>query len=391
MHISKKNYKILCCFLSMTIICSACGNQTESFHTFSGTVYSNGYATKLPNAYCYLDNRISILDYSSMQVSTLCNKPNCDHKGIDCIMVQLNDETPLICGDVAYYFVDDYPQMVSNEEGKVDLKLGTTLYQYDFAKGSQKEITYIDGVSASAIYGWLLVDDTIYFSANLYGREYDENGILCSYASSGGKFELYAVSLKTNEVTNYGEIYNNAALCELYPGVINSGEVYLEGIFNNRIYFNVAFVEDTSKLNCHYVQYTKSFDLESKTFSAEPEDLSQISYESVAYISEDDMAVVTDKSSIKIYENSSDDPIVIEDSDIYLDIIVSVINGKLFLPGKFYELETGNCVEMSLPTEDSQVIAYIEGQYIVSYYDERGTMQFEKISEQELVGSGSTT
>lgn len=387
MNIRKKLHIIP--FLLIICILSACTSADEPDFSKLEDSYTSGASTMTSSAYCYRNSggNVMILEYETMASSVLCNKPNCQHKDLNCITVQLGENTPLISGNYAYYFIDDAESIEPNEEGKADLKLGTNLYRYDFGQYKTEKILHVDNVSASYnCYGWLLHEGKIYFIGNWKGREYDENGIMESYGNSGGKMELYAIDLATEEIENYGDLYDVEALSEVYPAAKNSGEVYMKGLYDNKIYFDVAVVELLSDKegDFRYVSYTKYYDLETNTFSPDPEDLSNISYGGISFLSEDYLAIADDAHHMNIYKNGVEDPITITDDSFSLNTVVSVYDDTLFYRGVAYDLNTQQRRVID-GAEDYVICAKYEDSYIVTLWSQVDDT-FEKIPVSEITG-----
>jgi len=335
-------------------------NTTDSAHFYR--TYSGG---------------VDVLDYESMTTSSLCNKPNCKHSSTDCIVQRLNGNVPMLSETKAYYFIDDEPSIEEGEDGKPFLKLGSTLYCFDFAANIEEKLFYIDGVSvANSCYGWLLHEGSIYFIGNHYRKIYDENGILTQCTGTGGEMKLYSVNLETQEMQNFGDLYNPTELAKYYPATLNSGEVYMEGVFDNKIYFNVAFVADAS-----HTFYVTSFDLKTKTYSGEPENYNAIFFEAVAFASNDYLAISSNQKAT-VYRKGESEPIVFRDDTFNDYSQLSVFDDVIYFNGKAYMLKTGEVRTVDRLT-DKQVVAKYGDSYIVS--DVGMQSGFEKIPVSELL------
>ena len=377
--------KLLMCSLPLMLFIQGCSDtqsETDDESSTSDDSFASMYFNTSEMMHCYkdLNGKTAVLDYESMETSLLCNKPNCHHTtDRDCIVNRLNGNVPMFSGTYAYYFIDDYPEITDGEDGKPFLKLGSTLYRFDMKNYSEEKLLYVDGVSVSMnCYGWLLHDGTIYFVGNHYNTKTDENGFIKNWGNTGGEMELYSIDLSTKKIQNYGDLYNVTELTKYHPLTSRSGEVYMKGVFDNRIYFQVAFSGGEGYL--HYVKY---FDLSTKKFVGDPTDYENIDFCSAAFVS-NDYLVITRKGQADIYKAGQEQPITIQDMDIievsYL--AETAFDDKLFLYSKVYDLNTMDCI--SLPNrENTVVIAAYRDNYIVS--KENGQGEFDKIPKKDYL------
>ena len=71
---------------------------------------------------------------------------------------------------------------------------------------------------------------------------------------------------------DFGALFDINALSEYYPQVPNSGEAVIRGFWNHKIYFNIAFVEETTESNVLYREYVIYFDPTDETYHDVPKD-----------------------------------------------------------------------------------------------------------------------
>lgn len=358
---------------------------TNASHKYSDS-YSSGWfnTSSTMHSYRTRNGKTAVLEYENMETGVLCNKPNCTHDTAGCLVSQLGDNVPLIANGYAFYFKDDGQKMEPNEDGKLDLVLSTNLYRYDFGAYTEERLLHIDNVSATKnCYGWLLHDNTLWFIGNWHRRNYDENGIITSTGNTGGRMELYSIDLSTMEVTSHGDLYDIDAIEEYYPEVIHSGEVSMKGLFDNKIYFQVAFVDldISSEQPPHYVHYVKYYDLETGEFAGDPTDYSSIDFSSVSYLS-DDYLVISGENEMTVYSKGTAEPIVLTDDAFYADARVSVFDDMLFFYDKVYDLNTKACKTLS-GREETIVVAEYEDSYIISAMGGQG--EFEKVSKSDYL------
>lgn len=199
--------------------------------------------------------------------------------------------------------------------------------------------------------------------------------------------ELYSIDLDTLEITNYGDLYNVEDLTKHYPKVPNSGEVYMCGVFEEKLYFVVAFIADAgdaglNEMPGEYVNYITYFDLQTEAYHGEPEDYENIDYSTVSFVS-DDYLILTRDGNAEVYIAGAEAPVTVSDADIYEGIFipVSAFDDTLFCYGKAYDLNTG---EYSVLTENKNttVIAAYQDTYIIS---EGRQSEFEKIAKADFL------
>lgn len=379
----KRKYKgmiFLFMFVSIFIMTS-CGADTSVMQKEG---YTNGYISIGDTTLCYTapDSQKNILNYDTMETGIICNKPNCSHSDTSCVSFALGEYMPIFIENKAYFWIDDPESMEPNEEGIPDLKLGATLYSYDVFANETEKILHVDDVSVSLCYGMALHQGTLYFVGNYKGRTYNENGIMLSKGNSGGRMGLFSVDLQKQEVHSFGDIYDLDALSAQYSGVKSSIEAYMKGIYDNKIYFEVSYIEDDTDMeNLKYNSYVTYYNLETNEFAPQPEDLSNIDYVEIAFVSENYLVLVNDEHIFTIYQQGSDTSIEIEDENTNMYSEVFVDNDKLFFGDKIYDLKTG-AYTINEKLKDSVIIAKYQGSYIMKL---PANETFEKIAKDELV------
>lgn len=327
---------------------------------------------------------IKVLNYETMEKSSLCNKPNCTHNQLDCIVQRLDGNIPVFGAGKAYYFTNDPPQIKENENGVRILQLGATLYSYDLTTNQEEKLCHVDGGFVSSQNGWLLHDGNIYYISNEFSRSYDDNGNVTGYATVGGTMRLCAVNLSNMKATDYGELYDISDLTTYYPDAPYSAECYMHGIFNNKIYFTVDLREsfDTDTMIPQFLNYVTSFDLETQTYSGEPKDYTNIERGRVRFLSKDFLAIAS-KNNISVYATGNKEPIVFTDDSFNEFTELSVFDNLLFCQGGMvYNLNTKEGREVA-NLKEKQVLDKFGESYIISesgYPDENE----KKTSEQLL-------
>ena len=350
-------------------------------HDFSGDAFTDRFNVRSQSAFYYMnfEGLTFRLDYDSMQSVPLCNKPNCRHTTSDCIMKKFIGGAPLIADNCAYYFVDEEIQFEQNDEGKMKLKLGSSLYCCDLKKGQETKIFSISDVSvAKNCYGMLLHDHTIYFITNTLSRYYDESGQEIGYGGTGGYMHLFAFDLSEMKEKDLCSLYDVDKLSEYHPKAPFSGEVYMKGLYNDKIYFNVGFVTGEEDNYQFYVTY---YDLSDGTYHGTPEDYENIDFAAVRYVSEDYLVICRDGEAA-VYKKHAEQPIVLKDPGFNMDAFLSVFDDTLYCGERIYDLNT--CTARTLDRmQYKSVVAKYGDSYIISDLGMQGN--FEKIPAEELL------
>ncbi len=334
----------------------------------------------------YAEGKTVVLDYETMQQTSLCSKPNCLHTGEDCIVKRLNGHAPVFSGNRAYYFVDDKPLFEENADGVPELILGSWLCCYDLTDHTEKQLMHLDGGCVGEDCGGMLLHgDTLYYLENTYSRSYDENEIVCGFSPNGGKEYLHAVSLSDLKDTNLGEVYDLDALTEYFPYAPNSGSVSMEGLFNNRIYFNVWFVEESDDPTSQYFpphNYVICYDLSDGSFHGTPDDYAHIDFRNVVHLSAEHLAIYDEmKQTVSVYAPDGGEPVVLSDERFQDYADYAVFNDTLFCYPKAFDLNSNAVYGM---TDDKYqiVVAAYGGDYICT---DVNYASFKKIPAEQLL------
>ncbi|MBQ6040887.1 MAG: hypothetical protein IJL32_08965 [Oscillospiraceae bacterium] len=370
-----------------------CGCKSDSFkQDASGDSYSNIQMNIGQDmlAYCKEDNRFYVLDYENMEQSLLCNKPNCRHTGNDCIMTRLYRNAPVFHDTCAYYFVDDKPEMVQDKDLNVKLKQGSNLCCYDFTTQTEKQLLHIEDASVSDGNGELLLhDDTLYYSKTVFHPATDENGAAVGFVGAGGDVSLAAIHLPDLKQEDLGSLYNYVELTKYYPMTPNSAHIFMAGLFDNRIYYNVAFVQGsgdpTVAGNYYYNFYVTYYDLSDGTYHGTPEDYEHIDFAQVMYLS-DDYLVIRRDNQISVTKKGSDQQVTLTDESINDCSSISVFDDKVFCDGKIYDLNSKEVRESKLLKPDPELLAKeVITKYKNSFILRDVSQNFEKIPAEELL------
>ena len=368
---------------SMIIFCTTgCSTGTKVPAANSGDAFSDGYSSVYPDAFFHLqeDGLVRRLDYDSMQDMLLCNKPNCTHAEKDCAENCLNGKVPIFADNCAYYFVNAEQQFIQGKDGKTELQISTELCCFDFAKGEEKSLLQLSDCSVSANYGLLLHDHKLYFVSNALSRFYDENGMLVGVGGTGGEMHLFAVDLNDLSVSDLGSLYDVDALAEYYPLAVSSGEVYMKGLFDNKIYFNVGFVVELNGEET-YQFYVAYYDLSDGSYHGTPDDYTQIDFASVRYVS-DDYLVICQEGAASVYQKGSSEPIVLEHPYFGRDVFMFVSDDTVFCYDMAFDLNTRSARKLDHMNENLVITRY--GDFFI-YSDQSYMNNFEKIPAEKLL------
>ena len=382
----RTNSLFLCISILPAVLMNGCATD---FSISNGEAFSNGYTSCLPDAYCYssyTDHDLKLLDFASMKTSSLCNQPNCTHKDPACIVQRLDRKAPLISDGFAYYFSDSAAELYENEKGKSDIKLRSALCCWDLRKGKEKKLLNVDGYSIAPYYGWLLHDGIFYYVGNGLSRHYDENHNLLYYGNSGGEMSLCFANPAASETAGLYSLYDIDAVAEYYPEAPNSAEAYMRGLFDNKIYFNIGFLErgDQWDGGFSYRFYVTYYDLTDGTYHGTPEDYGNIDFAAVSYLS-DAYLVICREGEATVYEKGAAQPVILEDPCFYPDMTLSAFDGTVFCSGKVFELNTKAVYESKELKADSpdmnakNVIARYGNDFIVC----DDALNFEKIPAEQ--------
>ena len=377
----KKNLIVMVSAVSILGLTGCASGRLPSDYT--GDSYSDSNFSLYPGAFFYIspnnDGIVNSVNFKTMQDVPLCSKPNCRHTSDDCILNRLGHKVPVFAGSSAYYFVDEDQEVLQGDDGKPELKLGSSLYCYDMGKGKETKLFSLPDVSVSKnCYGMLLHDRVLYFITNSLSRYYDENGVMYGYGGTGGDMHLYAYYFADGSAKDLGRLYDVPKIKEYYPDVVRSGEVHMKGLFENKIFFNVGFVAGEEKRYRFYVTY---YDLTDGTYHGTPEDYEHIDFASVNYASEEYLLICR-QGEATVYKKGDQQPVVLNDPYFHQETTLSVIDNTVFCGDKAFDLTTKN-VRMMDGMLDKSVIARYDDFYIISEWAMQS--DFEKIPAEKLL------
>ena len=182
--------------------------------------------------------------------------------------------------------------------------------------------------------------------------------------------------IRLRQVTELCPLIDYDAITEHVADYTNSGCVYMKGVYDNRIYFNVGFfAEDRFRF---YVTY---YDLNDGTYHGTPENYDDISYSYVLSATDDTMVIGRDGFA-DVYRKGSAEPVTIEvpGLDDYGEVFIS--DGTFFFENLAINLDTKEAQKLDGMKEKSVVAKYGDS-FIISDYGRQ--LNFEKILAEKLL------
>lgn len=381
-------------FLCAAVMLAACGLQgcaAKDLPAPERASFASGYHNRSSDRFfCYRApvgefGRTTMLDYESMNEVPLCSKPNCNHRSNDCIVKRLNGNVPMFGENCIYYFVDDTPYLKYNDDGNPGRVYHSELCRYDLRTNTEEQLQAVESEVGNNCYGWMLYDNTVYFVAHRYSEHVDENGFGYSGTNTGGEMKLCSIRLSDMQLNEHCDLYDVDALAEYYPLAPNSGEVYMKGLYDNKIYFNVGFVVESNE-GAHYRFYVTYYDLTDGTYHGTPADYGNIDFAGTAYCAENAL-VICRLGEARIYRKGMEQPVELSDAFFNEYTDVTVLDDLLFCDGEVFDLNTKEVREPEIPNDafgfPKTVVAKYGDSYIIS--DSGMQENFEKIPAEQLL------
>ena len=198
------------------------------------------------------------------------------------------------------------------------------------------------------------------------------------YGGTGGEMHLYAYDLSEGKAADICRLYDVDQIKDYYPDVTNSGEAYMKGIFENKIYFNVGFVAGKEKKYRFYVTY---YDLTDKAYYGTPEDYGNIYFAAVNYVS-DDYLLICREGEASVYNKVSSQPVVLADPFFNQDVFPTVGEDTVFCHDKAFDLNNKTSRTLDC-MRDKLVVAKYGDSFIIA--DTSMLYGFEKIPAEQLL------
>lgn len=314
------------------------------------------------------------LDYDSLECSSLCAVPNCDHTTSSCSAREIG-ACPLLYNDYIYYFVSDCG--IKEEKDSRDFYINSKLMKMKLDSSETETVTEFHDCNPDTHDGFVVNNGVLYFQADDMNPQENEYGAI-TYSEAGGNHFLCSIDLRTGKYTNYGSIYDGD---KQYDAAGSSSGATIYGVNNGKIVIDYSFLkedipeekfmEEGFSMGAQFTNVVVNFDLNSKTY--EETDLQE-----PAYV-DNDIYVYNDRANkiIGIVENGSERKL--ENNSTGLHSLV--LNGKLWTYDEnevWYDLSD---LSEHRSTAYTQMMDYYNGCYIVKKLG----MSFEKLTEEELL------
>ena len=359
------------------IFATSCNSHKDNKKN-TNEAFNNFYFINMNDSAIYkYDGSAYVIDYESMESSTLCNIPNCTHSSADCIVniCKINSELPIVYNSSAYYFVNS--DSFAEKNGKSVLDLKTDIKKYDFNNNKISHVTTIDGFNMDISSGGYLIGSDYYF-INTYGNpRYDDAGNV-TMTTNGGGGNLFSINFETGKVTDYGEVFDYEKLKETYPASANSTSIQITGKIDNNLFMNIHYQKEECTIEMMQNGDVPPFSGETYTFN-----LDTHKYEKYDdYFSTCSMngyhTYFTDEYNTKLEIKNIKTGEITKGPEITGFNTISVIDDKIWHDSKCFDIKTGK--EMEIPSELPPITAIGEYKdyYIVQVASNDQNM-FQKI------------
>ena len=167
----------------------------------------------------YADNKLSFLDYGTMQQSIVCADPTCKHEE----KCTANDKTnhAFIYDKKIYYFKTT--DMYQNGENTIITDI--ELWNCDLDGSNEKKLTTFEGYDYPTYERLLLTDDTAYFFLISTPKSLKQDELK-------GKATFFSYELASGKSNNYGDVVSGF-----------SCDVVVYGIWDNKIIYRTACLD----------------------------------------------------------------------------------------------------------------------------------------------------
>lgn len=381
----RKRITILSAIFMMLASSVSCGTtDNKKNYKNSAETFNSWYYVQMDESSIYKENnRAYLLDFDSMETTTLCNVPNCSHKSSDCIVFNLSieDQLPVIYNNSAYYF--ENTSSFTEVDGKSVLDLSFKIKKYDFANRNFSDVVEIKNFNANISSGCYLVGSKYYFTTNIGNPEYDEAGNVTA-TNTGGGGNLFCVDLANGKTTDYGEIFDYESLKKEYPFAQSSLSMYLMGKIESKLYIGINYIKQdvTQEMMKNgkspiWSGETYTFDLHNYKIEKLDDEFSMCSMNDYHSYFEGDQNVKLTLQNIKTGE-------IFSGPDILSWNAMTIFDDKVWHDdAKCFDIKTGE--ETTVSTYDyGQVIAEYEDSYIFMGTDDNGKTVFEKLPKSDF-------
>ncbi len=345
---------------------SGCGlapkaGETSIYYDGVLNIYNDGeFFTNYCGQLCYID-------FTTMQSAYVCSKPNCKHDNPDdCSSFGMSNH-PIAYGGKLFFFTTE---IARTENGA---KSSSTILRADIDGTNREKMCILDGLTVEPYDRAVLVDSTLYFTAN--EKFFDEFGNSTTFSASYFMSYDFADNSLTN-IKKLGEGYNGGA------GVFGEldGKVYLScSYLSEELPFEVmmdpdAFAEASAK---NSVKLSQTYNIATGAFAEVGK---------VPVACRNGYLVFWDGKTNKARAVSSGGREVTI-SGFGLGGLYTIANDKIFsMPDSLvYDLKTDKMHKL-LYDNKYTVVHYIDGKYILRA-STGDSKEYISVSENELIGA----
>lgn len=315
---------------------------------------------------------LEFIDFSTMEQTPLCDKPQCKHDSDDCNSFDKNNHPFLYDGKLYFFRNTEIYQ-----DGK-NYSRDTKLYQCEINGSDEKEIAKFTGLTYEDYDRLILNDDTIYMCMD--NQPYDKD-----YNELEPSEEFVSYDLQNGEIKNYGEIVKGWSCGSWVFGIWNEKIIfqtskakvnlpYLDRVQKYADENNLKTDEAAKSYVDEYDNEYFQFDIDKGTISANTDPIPSAVSHRFYYYLENGKLMYIDTDGKK---NTIDNCEKITDIDVF--------NGYALLSNKDDEF---------LFNEKNQSLAQLNGKYFISatrgenaifsIVNDDGTLSFEKKKISEL-------
>ncbi len=368
----KKTISIL---LSMAMLATAvsCGEKKKSASSDREIFNFNRGGYVIDDALILGDE---FIDLETMETVSLCNIPSCNHITSQCITEYIDGSSPMVVDGCAYFFSDSWKNI--KKDGKTDCLLTMRLMKYDYADMEISMVYEFEGGNSEN--STVVLGDEMYFIAGNGNPKYDEAGNISSI-NTGGKATLFGINLKTEKVTNYGDVFDWEKYRKIYPGM----NTRFLGKYENELYIEVTFG------NGIFTDMIVCFNLETKEFRELPEKriVEAMDGKYIVCFSingnkeQEDVSLFIRQCDIDLHIENLETGEVTDITEVQY-ALASIKDGKVWYDNKCYDIETGRIAEVNDCDTNYVLGRYKDGWIINENDEETAHYEYRYISAEEL-------
>ena len=362
---------------------TACSEKMNEKSTSEEQFCNYRYAL-MNDGYMFWNNEggPSYLDYETMEITMFCNIPNCTHSASPCISYILNEshQFPIIYNKCAYYFINT--NSFGEKDGKSVLNLNTVFMKYDFEQMEVSEVVEINDYNTNG--DGYLIGSEYYFTTNYGNPKYDDSGNVWSSSNNGGG-NLFSINLESNEVNDYGEIFDYEALKKDFPAAATSTDFVIRGKNNEELYLSVIYQKESPSREFleQGIGTPPSFYGDTYTFNLDTNKVEKInSYRSIHTMNGYFAYCDGDNSNILLVQDLDTNE-VIQMADYSGSSDIMIHNDKVWEESMCFDIKTGQKKRFT-DLNFAKVIDVYEENYIIKGEDSDGNIVFEKIPCEEI-------